>query len=155
MPFVKQMCLIKMAQKKTDTFNLALHDDILKQSLAKSSVQYVFLSLLLQRMQGWARQSDQNEVISTLPMASQQLTTMPMIESCYDFACGERRKEGDHCYGGPASRKTNVRRAEYGQPVWFIPICTGFGNIGVVTEVSITEEILNQLKRKTRNDCMN
>lgn len=66
-----------------DTFNLAFYDDILKQSFAKSSVQYVFLSLLLQRMQGWARQCDQNEVISTLPMASQQLTTMPMIlKSC-------------------------------------------------------------------------
>lgn len=56
-------------------FNLEFHDDILKQSFAKSSVQYVFLSLLLQ---GWARQRDQNDMINTLP---QQLTTMPMIRS--------------------------------------------------------------------------
>lgn len=70
-----------MAQKKIDTFNLRFHDNILKQSFAKSSVQYVFLSLLLQRMQGWAQQCDQNEVFSTLPMASQRLTTMPMIHS--------------------------------------------------------------------------
>lgn len=42
----------KRKEKKIDTFNLAFDDGILKQSLAKSSVQYVFLSLLLQRMQG-------------------------------------------------------------------------------------------------------
>lgn len=74
---------------------------ILKQSLAR--VQYVFLSLLLQRMQGRVRRCDQNEVV-TLPMASQQLTTMLMVQSRgKSFACGgkeERRvTSSNKCQG--------------------------------------------------------
>lgn len=89
---VKQGCHFKMDQKKIGTFNLAFHNDILKQSFAKLSVQYVFLSLLLQRMQRWARQCDQNEVISTLLMASQQLTTLPMIRRHVEILLSVKRK---------------------------------------------------------------
>lgn len=51
--FGKTDVSFKWPQKlNIDTFNLALRADVLKQSFAESSVQYVFLSLLLQRMRG-------------------------------------------------------------------------------------------------------
>lgn len=51
------------------------------------SVQYVFLSLLLQRMNVCTQQCDQNEVISMLPMAPQRLKVMQMIVVMFFFFC--------------------------------------------------------------------
>lgn len=69
-------------------------------------------------MQGWARQNDQNEVISTLPMAPQQLTIMPMIQSHVeiDFCLRWTREEGDLSY--PAGLNKYQTHAEHEEVVY-------------------------------------
>lgn len=94
-----------------------------------------------------ARQSDQNEVISTSPMASQQLTTMPMIHTRVEILLVVKPEKGRwHLLNTSCTSK---------QMGWMRTGCTFCShpyrflkNIGAATEVSITEELLNQLKNE-------
>lgn len=107
------------------------------------SVQYVFLSLLLQRMNVCTQQCDQNEVISMLPMAPQQLKAMQMIMVMLRFFfCSETRKEGDTCHTYPVSPDECQKRQVWtsGILVWWLRLLS-------------LRKFWNNLK--SRNDRMN